>query len=939
MPLTINVFGSTKIDETTGLQDDDVALNTVPSNVSTAFSNAGVNLANAIQVAGGGGNDLTVTPDTGFTVNGLGFVDPSGGALDGDASGLFTLEGRQIFLYADPNNDNVVLGREGTLAGVADPSGAIVLAVYVEETTTNSLITGGKFWTALFEPLKHTDNNDPDFTVNLDNKLKVAATQSNTFLFDNAPSGANEFMMFGNNPGGVSTAGIVVTGRAPDPNTEDNVHTGDTVTSSQAGPHATIGVNGQHLGAGDGLSFTMVTNPVGDFTVSPNAGNNPGQGLSATEANHEGNIQFGGYAPGVTSASFTVAQINPTGSLVTVKISAFNDSDGVAETGTGFVEGFADDVAVNITGVKINGVVVAADLSGDTAVISGVKNGDVITYTTTSAHTRVLIENAQPTKGSGSNITLDIGGFTILSSQGASEFAGTQLQFDDDGPSITASATGAPTLTVDETVLANNDTKPFTAQFTKNFGADGPAGTDSVTYALSTPGGASGLTDTATGESVVLSLVGGQILGKTATTGLTVFVVSVDASGNVTLDQQRAIVHANPNDPDESRGLTGSNLVVLTATATDGDADHASVPLDLTPLLVFKDDGPSITVNDSPLGTYSAGAQGTWTEDPGADGFKSLNLALNSFEIDTHGTVTATPSNSSLTRTDNFHYSGSITADFTNDGVANDQTVQFTLTFDPNAGPPPSYDFELTTPPGSITTISTANGTLGAGGPDPVQTLTIGNQKIVFSAVNATAPVGDIEANLDKTEAQIQTNPLPSYINPAAMNVSTSGIGVGNNNFDGNALAGVDGQTTQGGAFDESFVVDPTAFLVSSMKVFVDNSVGGYDPSTEGLFYRTYTRNADNSVTEGSITKVASTDLHSEAGGQKSFVIPSADQKNDLDAVQLFMGSGTVKIPVIEFNISTTFNPEPLNVNFTATIADGDNDTKSDPFSIHVANA
>ena len=71
--------------------------------------------------------------------------------------------------------------------------------------------------------------------------------------------------------------------------------------------------------------------------------------------------------------------------------------------------------------------------------------------------------------------------------------------------------------------------------------------------------------------------------------------MSVDTSGNVTLDQQRAVVHGNPDDPDESRGLTGSGLVVLTATATDKDGDHAAAPLDLTPLLVFKDDGPSIT--------------------------------------------------------------------------------------------------------------------------------------------------------------------------------------------------------------------------------------------------------------------------------------------------------------------------------------------------------
>ncbi len=47
----------------------------------------------------------------------------------------------------------------------------------------------------------------------------------------------------------------------------------------------------------------------------------------------------------------------------------------------------------------------------------------------------------------------------------------------------------------------------------------------------------------------------------------------------MTLDQQRAVVHTNPNDPDESRGLTGTNLVVLTGTATDKDGDHAAAPL------------------------------------------------------------------------------------------------------------------------------------------------------------------------------------------------------------------------------------------------------------------------------------------------------------------------------------------------------------------------
>ena len=156
--------------------------------------------------------------------------------------------------------------------------------------------------------------------------------------------------------------------------------------------------------------------------------------------------------------------------------------------------------------------------------------------------------------------------------------------------------------------------------------------------------------------------------------------------------------------------------------------------------------------------------------------------------------MTATSSNSSLTRTDDFHYSGSITADFTNDGVANNQTVQFTLTFDPNA--PLSYDFELTTPPGSTTTLSTANGSLDPGNPDPVRTLTIGNEDIVFAAVNATAAAsGFIGTFLNESESNYQNN--APFISPAEMHVSTAGIGLNNNLFQGNAEAGVDGHRRQ----------------------------------------------------------------------------------------------------------------------------------------------
>ncbi|UVM52838.1 DUF5801 domain-containing protein [Pseudomonas sp. B21-015] len=79
-------------------------------------------------------------------------------------------------------------------------------------------------------------------------------------------------------------------------------------------------------------------------------------------------------------------------------------------------------------------------------------------------------------------------------------------------------------MTVDKTVLTTDATQNFAANFSSAFGADG-AGT--LTYALGVVAGGSGLTDTATGEAVNLSLNGAVVEGRTATTNLLVFTVSV----------------------------------------------------------------------------------------------------------------------------------------------------------------------------------------------------------------------------------------------------------------------------------------------------------------------------------------------------------------------------------------------------------------------------
>lgn len=215
---------------------------------------------------------------------------------------------------------------------------------------------------------------------------------------------------------------------------------------------------------------------------------------------------------------------------------------------------------------------------------------------------------------------------------------GANLVFEDDGPSI--SATGVePQLLVDESDLTTNHTQNFGDVFSEVFGADGPDGSG-TSYALGINAGPTGLTDTLTGEAVVLSLNGGVVEGRTAITNQLVFTVSINAAGDVTVDQLRAVVHPNAADPDDSINIANDNLITITATVTDGDGDTASATIGIGNNINLEDDGPSAN-NDSDttsdgvatgnvitgVGTTEGGAN---ADDPGEDGFDTItNLVSN----------------------------------------------------------------------------------------------------------------------------------------------------------------------------------------------------------------------------------------------------------------------------------------------------------------------
>jgi hypothetical protein len=196
----------------------------------------------------------------------------------------------------------------------------------------------------------------------------------------------------------------------------------------------------------------------------------------------------------------------------------------------------------------------------------------------------------------------------------------------------------------------------------------------------------------------------------------------------------------------------------------------------------------------------------------------------------------------------------------------------------------------------------------------------------------------------DLTEAQLEALfPIPSLINPSTqMNVSTSGIGVNNNNLNGASEGGgtgiFAGTTITSG--DESFVVNPET-AVDLVTVFIDNSVSGYTPATEDLYYTVYY--TDGTVSGPTIVnnpiavpKLDPNNVFPDAlqGHGQYFVIDGG--ANQIDAVQLTMGEGTIKIPVIQFTVATDFVPEALDLNFTATLVDGDADNKTDDFSVHL---
>ena len=379
------------------------------------------------------------------------------------------------------------------------------------------------------------------------------------------------------------------------------------------------------------------------------------------------------FIPGIGS------QQPPSGSnsAVVDESSAFNVSGGGATTTYSLtLNGTSTGLTNSKTGTAVT--LVQVDATHINAV-DGAGTHDVVFTLSLDSSTGVVtmtdlrgVHEASPDVGTDSNesITLASGLVSLTATNGAVSAdldLGSLITIKDDGPVVTGTTSGEPTLVVDESFIpgigsgtgaagSSIATGTFTSLFNVTPGADGLNG--STVYSLTLNGTSTGLTDSKTGTAVTLVQVDATHINAVDGAGThdVVFTLSLDSStGVVTMTELRGVEQSTGSNPDTSEGITlASGLVSLTATVTDNDGDSASSSVDLGHAITIKDDGPVVTgttsgeptlvVDESFIpgigsGTGAAGssiATGTFTSlfnvTPGADGLNGstvYSLTLN----------------------------------------------------------------------------------------------------------------------------------------------------------------------------------------------------------------------------------------------------------------------------------------------------------------------
>ncbi|ARU15337.1 DUF5801 repeats-in-toxin domain-containing protein [Croceicoccus marinus] len=590
--------------------------------------------------------DFSGSFDVAFGADGAGDVDYALALSGSDVgSGLFTLDGTEILL-------NIA---DGVITGSAGGTDYFTIGVDAAGKVTFA-------FTAEYANVSHGDATDPDDVAALvadagaitliasatdaDGDTANAAIDLGTGIFviqDDGPVAANDTGFQ------VVNAPITIDVFANDSAGTDGVDMADGIALATGPAKGVVSYNGDgsftytaNPGAVGGDSFTYtITDADGDTstaTVTLNIAPDTVPtivGIDNATVDEDGlpmaNADSGQTDPAETPST---GMTSATGSiLVDFGLDTPADAEGAfAFTGVDALDGsissggqpvdFALDASGNIVGTVDGGAttVITVTLTGATEGADGRVNYDYeVTLQQPVDH---------PVGGSEDAVTIPDIGFTVTDSDGSPVTGSFTATITDDVPTAETTAASAPVLVVDDSTLGSDASADFAGSFDLRPGADGTANT-AYALGISAAGADSGLTDTATGEAILLYLEDGTVVGRVGgEAGAVAFTVDVDTAGIVTLDQQRAIAHDDPADPveaapDAAETLASAGLVTLTASITDGDGDTAGATLNIGQTLLFEDDGPAIAATAMDDGISAQTSDAALPDSDAA----SLNLA------------------------------------------------------------------------------------------------------------------------------------------------------------------------------------------------------------------------------------------------------------------------------------------------------------------------
>ncbi|MFD3191800.1 DUF5801 repeats-in-toxin domain-containing protein [Sedimentitalea sp. HM32M-2] len=648
------ISGPINIDETSGVQagTDEIPV----ANLSTELSGGLYTYLDNTYLTGGEAlgdpDNLSLlasaisTPD-GF--NNLSWTDAAGVTYSGTASTLKALDPdsgtyETVSLTTDPANDNILVGTTA--------SGNIAFIAIIDSTSS----TSSDVFLMNFLAMEQTNDMDPNDISPL--IANISVTSSQVFDdFSDAPSGANDWLAFGDSAGGIqllatSTPYEIDSDNAVDP---DDQGDNSSVNSSTIG----LGTNKQSVKVGDQLRLDLVTGTI------------TGAALTATLTHDADAITFGQYVTGVNQFKFGLVQTGGNaGNRVDVNVDAFF-VDTAAQGGTSDAEFFHNSVedGTNETQVSFervevlnsSDVVVAFwdavdgfDNSGDTAVnitIDGmtanvenvIEDYSIRVFSTTDMN-RIEITNDSGGPGSLANKTFDIGAIEVGNIVGDTD--PFQMDFVDDAPAQDAAnaplelfedalSIGGLTLTdgrpdndgeTEVTSLStdlNNVVNPG-QDLPLSFGLKNDAAALAALDAIGLTSGGVAITHSV---AIDVNPAGDDVL-TAAAGGTTIYTVTVAEDGTATIDLVNAMDHPQglPNQPDDDEIVVDFTGVLHAEDAEGDDATFTAQAL----VGSFEDDGPAMTagaaapsleVDETDFSTdASASFAGVFNPDYGADG-------------------------------------------------------------------------------------------------------------------------------------------------------------------------------------------------------------------------------------------------------------------------------------------------------------------------------